>query len=52
MRNNFALLQNYLHNFAKIALFQKTRAFNEFLWEQIRRVKKLFAGKRKWKIRG
>ena len=28
-------------------MFQKTRAFNEVLWEQKRRVKKLFDGKRR-----
>ena len=35
-----------------IALFQKTRAFNNFFGEQRRRVKKLFDGKRIWKTRG
>ena len=30
---------------------KKKRTFNEFLWEQKRRVKKLFDGKRIWKTR-
>ena len=35
-----------------IALFQKTCTFNEFLWEQKRRVKKLFDVNRIWKTQG
>ena len=34
----------------RIALFQKTRAFNKFSWERKRRVNKFFYCKRIWKI--
>ena len=33
----------------RIALFQKTRSFNKFSWEQKRRIKKFFDCKRIWK---
>ena len=33
-------------------IVSKTRAFNELFWEQKRRVKKLFDGKRIWETRG
>ena len=35
-----------------IALVQKTLAFNEYLWEQKRRIKKYFDSKRIWKTQG
>ena len=33
----------------RVALFQKTRSFNKFPWEQKRRIKKFFDCKRIWK---